>query len=110
MVENARRLGEEVTGPRLREIAAASPLVGEVRGTGMFWAIELVKDQETREPLAPYGGSSPEMNEVVSRIKSGGVLPFVNFNRIHVVPPLNISEEDLRTGLDVIERALTEPV
>jgi len=110
MVENARRLGEEVAGPRLREIAAASPLVGEVRGTGMFWAIELVKDQETREPLAPYGGSSPEMNEVVSRIKSGGVLPFVNFNRIHVVPPLNISEEDLRTGLDVIERALTEPV
>src|SRR5699024_135130 len=110
MVEDARRLGEEVTGPRLREIAAASPLVGEVRGTGMFWAIELVQDQETREPLAPYGGSSPEMNEVVSRIKSGGVLPFVNFNRIHVGPPLNISEEDLRTGLDVIARALAEPV
>ena len=110
MVENARTLGEEVVGPRLREIAQASPLVGEVRGTGMFWAIELVKDKETREPLAPYGGSSPEMNEVVSRIKGEGVLPFVNFNRIHVVPPLNITEADLRKGLDVLERALTEAV
>lgn len=81
-----------------------------MRGTGMFWAIELVSDKETREPLAPYGGSSPQMAEVLGRIRAGGVLPFANFNRIHVVPPLNISEADLVQGLDVTERALTEPV
>src|SRR5699024_1496278 len=108
MVDNAARLGEEVAGPRLREIAEASPLVGEVRGTGMFWAIDLVRDKATKEPLAPYGGSSPQMNEVIGRIKAGGVLPFANFNRIHVVPPLNVSEAELREGLDVIERALTQ--
>ena len=73
----------------------------------MFWAIELVKDQETREPLAPYGGSSPEMNQIVNGIKAEGVLPFVNFNRIHVVPPLNISEDELNQGLDVLEDVIT---
>lgn len=108
MVENAKNLGEDVVRPRLEKIMANSTHVGEVRGTGMFWAIELVKDQATREPLAPYGGASPEMNEVVAGIKAGGVLPFVNFNRIHVVPPLNISEEELNQGLDVIEDVLTK--
>ncbi|HLS32016.1 MAG TPA: aspartate aminotransferase family protein [Brevibacterium sp.] len=110
MIENAAHLGETVVGPRLREIAESSPIVGEVRGTGMFWAIDLVKDKATKEPLAPYGGSSPQMNEVIGRIKAGGVLPFANFNRIHVVPPLNVTADELREGLAVLERAFTEPV
>ncbi len=52
VIENARRIGEEVIGPRLRQLAEDSPLVGEVRGRGVFWAVELVSDQATREPLA----------------------------------------------------------
>jgi taurine--2-oxoglutarate transaminase len=108
MIENAARLGREVIGPRLEEMKAAHPSVGDVRGLGCFWAIELVKDRETREPLAPYGGSSDAMNAVLGAIRAGGVLPFANFNRIHVVPPLNIADADLRTGLDVIDRALNE--
>ena len=107
MLEHARAMGEEVVRPRLEKIMANSAHVGDVRGTGMFWAIELVKDQETREPLAPYGGSSREMNQILSGIKAGGVLPFVNFNRIHVVPPLNISEDELNQGLDVLEDVIT---
>lgn len=106
MVEHAAWLGENVIGPRLREIAAKHPSVGEVRGLGAFWAIELVKDRQTREPMAAYGGSSPEMNELVAALKSAGLLPFANFNRVHVVPPLNISEEDVRRGLDIIDAAL----
>ena len=107
MLEHARAMSEEVVRPRLEKIMANSAHVGDVRGAGMFWAIELVKDQETREPLAPYGGSSPEMNQIVAGIKAGGVLPFVNFNRIHVVPPLNISEDELKQGLDVLEDVIT---
>ncbi|MDQ0710537.1 4-aminobutyrate aminotransferase-like enzyme [Arthrobacter woluwensis] len=80
--------------------------MGDVRGSGVFWAIELVWDRETREPLAAYGGSSPEMNAVIAEIKAGGVLPFANFNRIHVVPALNIPDEQLREALAVIDRAL----
>ncbi|WP_289017387.1 aspartate aminotransferase family protein [uncultured Ornithinimicrobium sp.] len=106
MIENAARLGREVIGPRLREIAEHHPSVGEVRGLGCFWAVELVKNRETKEPLAPYGGSSPAMTELTKALKDGGVLPFVNFNRVHVVPPLNIADEDLRAGLTVLDEAL----
>ncbi|MFB0834690.1 aminotransferase class III-fold pyridoxal phosphate-dependent enzyme [Arthrobacter halodurans] len=106
MVENAERLGREVIGPALRAMAGRHPSVGEVRGTGCFWAVELVRNRETREPLAAYGGSSPEMNQVVAALKSGGVLPFANFNRIHVVPALNIDDALLREGLAVLDSAL----
>ena len=107
MVENAARLGTDIIGPALQELKAKHPSVGDVRGEGCFWAIELVTNRETREPMAPYGGSSPAMAAVTAAMKKGGVLPFVNFNRIHVVPPLNISDEDLRAGLAIIDEALT---
>ncbi|GAA1354602.1 aspartate aminotransferase family protein [Arthrobacter rhombi] len=106
MVENAARLGEDIIGPALRDMAGRHPSIGEVRGTGCFWAIELVKNRGTREPLAPYGGSSPEMNAVVAALKAGGVLPFANFNRIHVVPALNIPDELLREALAILDKAL----
>ena len=55
-------LGDDVIGPGLREIAEKHPSVGEVRGLGVFWALELVRDRDTREPLVPYnaaGGDAP---------------------------------------------------
>ncbi len=106
MVEHAASLGTEVFGPGLAELAAKHPSVGEVRGVGAFWAVELVRNRATREPLAPYGSSSPEMNELIAACKSRGLLPFANFNRIHVVPPLNISAEDARTGLAILDEVL----
>ena len=106
MVENAANLGETVFGPGLAELARKHASVGEVRGTGAFWAIEFVKNRETREPLAPYGGSSPAMNELIAACKERGLLPFANFNRIHVVPPLNITEEDARTGLGILDEVM----
>ena len=87
-------------------IAVRHPSVCDVRVIGCFWAVELVKNRETKEPLAPYGGSSPAMTELTKALKDGGVLPFVNFNRVHVVPPLNIADEDLRAGLTVLDEAL----
>ena len=106
MVENAARLGTDIIGPALRDIAAKHPSVGDVRGLGCFWAVELVTNRETREPMAPYGGSSPAMAAVTEALKKAGMLPFVNFNRIHVVPPLNIGDEDLRAGLAMLDEAL----
>lgn len=108
IVEHASSLGEQVIGPSLRELAARHECIGEVRGTGAFWAIELVSDRETREPLAPYGGSSPAMAAIVSACTQRGLLPFVNFNRIHVVPPLTITTDEAREGLDILDQALTE--
>ena len=106
LVENAKRLGDEIIGPRLAQFTAEHPSVGEVRGSGVFWAIELVKNRETREPLAAYGGSSPEMNQVVAAAKAAGLLPFANFNRLHVVPALNIPDQVLIEALDRLEQAL----
>lgn len=93
-------------GPGLRELAERHPSVGEVRGLGVFWALDLVADPATREPLAPYGGSSAAMGETLAALKAGGVLPFANFNRIHIVPPCTMSDEEARTVLEVLDGAL----
>ncbi|KIU15300.1 aspartate aminotransferase family protein [Mycolicibacterium llatzerense] len=106
IVENAARLGADIIGPALRDFAQRHPSVGEVRGAGVFWAVELVKDQTSREPLAPYGGTSDAMNAVVAFCKENGLMPFTNFNRIHVVPPCNASDDEVRTGLAILDRAL----
>ena len=106
MVAHADRIGAEVLGPGLHELAKRHPSVGEVRGLGVFWAIELVADRKTREPLAPYGGSSPAMNAVISACKSGGLLPFANFNRIHAVPACNITDAEVAEGLAILDKAL----
>ncbi|SIR90053.1 aspartate aminotransferase family protein [Williamsia sterculiae] len=107
VVGNASRIGAEVIGPGLAELADRHPSVGEVRGCGVFWALELVRDRTTREPLAPYGASSAAMNDVVAACRSGGLLPFANVNRIHVVPPCTVTAEEVREGLTVLDAALT---
>jgi taurine---2-oxoglutarate transaminase len=107
VVEHADRVGGEVLGPGLAELGDRHPCVGDVRGTGVFWALELVSDRGSKQPLAPYGGSSPEMDAVVAACKEGGLLPFANFNRIHVVPPCSVSVDEVREGLAILDEALT---
>jgi taurine--2-oxoglutarate transaminase len=106
MVANAARIGSDVLGPGLQDLAARHPSVGEVRGLGVFQAIELVANPQTREPLAPYGGSSPAMNAVMAACKSGGLLPFANFNRVHAVPPCNVTDAEVAEGLKILDDAL----
>jgi taurine--2-oxoglutarate transaminase len=72
----------------------------------VFWAVELVADRRTREPLAPYGGTSAAMNATIAACKAAGLLPFANFNRIHVVPPCTVSESEARQGLAILDHAL----
>jgi taurine---2-oxoglutarate transaminase len=106
IVENAARIGEEVLGPGLRELAARHACVGEVRGLGVFFALELVRDQATREPIAPYGGTSPAMDDLGRACKEHGLLPFVNYNRLHAVPPCNIGDDEVTEGLSILDKAL----
>ncbi len=108
VVEHAAQLGREVFGPGLAELAERHECIGEVRGTGVFWALDLVTDRATKEPLAPYGGSSPAMAAILAACRAEGLLPFANFNRIHVVPPLTISADEAREGLAMLDRALTK--
>jgi taurine--2-oxoglutarate transaminase len=106
IVENAAHVGEHALGPGLRELAEHHPCVGEVRGLGVFYALELVKDRETREPIAPYGGTSPAMDDLVRACKENGLLPFTNYNRLHAVPPCTISESEVAEGLAMLDKAL----
>jgi taurine--2-oxoglutarate transaminase len=106
VVENAARIGEDVLRPGLTEMASRHPSVGEVRGLGVFFALDLVKNRATREPIAPYGGSSPAMDDLVRACKERGLLPFTNYNRLHVVPPCTVSADEAREGLAILDDAL----
>ena len=107
IVENSAMISETVLGPGLRELQEKHPVIGEVRGLGVFWAVELVTDRATKDPLAPYGGSSPAMNEFVSECKKNGLLPFTNYNRIHVVPPCTITVDEMNEALVRLDSALS---
>ncbi|GAA3812542.1 aspartate aminotransferase family protein [Cellulomonas soli] len=103
VVENAAAIGTDVLGPGLAAIAERNALVGEVRGLGVFWAVELVADQESRTPVSPA---------IMGRIKAGmlarDVLPFVADNRVHVVPPCIVTPDEAALGLEVLGTVLDE--
>ena len=109
IIEHARRLGSEVIGPGLAALADRHPSVGEVRGLGVMWALELVRNRETREPLVPYNASGPDaapMAELANACKQAGLWPFTHFNRTHVVPPCTTSAEQVREGIAILDGAL----
>ncbi len=109
IVEHARMLGTDIIGPALEKIKAKHPSVGDVRGLGVFWAIELVKNRETREPLVPFnaaGADAKPMMDLATACKERNLWPFTHFNRMHVVPPCNTPVEDIKTGLAIIDEVL----
>jgi taurine--2-oxoglutarate transaminase len=109
VIDYARSLGEDVIGPELRALAERHPSVGEVRGLGVFWALEMVRSRETREPLVPFnaaGAAAAPMAELTAACKQRGLWPFVHFNRLHVVPPCTTSADEIREGVAILDEAL----
>lgn len=109
LLAHVRDLGERVVRPALDAIAETHPCVGEVRGRGLMWAIELVRDRSTREMLVPFnasGAAAEPMGKLVGRCHELGVWPFTHFNRLHLAPPLVITEQEVRDGLEKIDEAL----
>jgi taurine--2-oxoglutarate transaminase len=110
ILERVRSLGDDVIGPALRELAERHPSVGDVRGLGVFWALELVRDRATREPLVPFNAGGPAaapMAEILIACKARGLWPFTHFNRLHVVPPCTISPEQVKEGVAVLDEVLS---
>ncbi|WBU38143.1 aspartate aminotransferase family protein [Homoserinibacter sp. YIM 151385] len=101
IVDHARAIGHDVLGPGLAELAERHELIGEVRGRGVFWAIELVEDRATRQPLAPGA-----LGRAKQLLLERGVLPFIADNRIHVVPPCVVTADEVRQGLAAIDEVL----
>jgi taurine---2-oxoglutarate transaminase len=110
IIDHARMLGNDIIRPALEKLKANHPSVGDVRGLGVFHAIELVKNPETREPLVPYnasGAAAAPMMELVGACKKQGLWPFNHFNRIHVCPPCTTSVADVERGLAILDDVLS---
>lgn len=101
IVGNAARIGSDVLTPGLKEIAKQHDVVGEVRGVGVFQAIELVEDRESRQPLA-----AEKMGKLKAKMMDNGLLTMMVENRIHVVPPCVVTTEEAQKGLSIISDAL----
>lgn len=109
IIENARMIGNDVIGPELQKLKDKHPSVGDVRGLGVFWAIELVRNRNTRRPLVPFnaaGADAKPMVELAAACKKRGLWPFVHFNRMHVVPPCTVSPDEVREGIAIIDEVL----
>ncbi|MQY17271.1 5-aminovalerate aminotransferase DavT [Nocardia sp. RB20] len=109
ILDHVRTVGSDVLGKGLRELASRHPSVGEVRGMGFFWALELVRDPQTREPLVPFaasGAAAEPMSRVTAAAKERGLWPFVAANRLQIAPPLTTSADELRTGMGILDEVL----
>ena len=90
----------------LTDLGEQHPSVGEIRSIGLFGIIELVRDRHTKEPMAPFNGSSPEMNEFRKFVLDHGVYIYTHWHSVLIIPPLIITEEQLREGFEVLDQAL----
>jgi taurine--2-oxoglutarate transaminase len=108
IVENAAALGG-VLAEELPRLAAGHPSIGDVRGKGLFWGLELVRDRETREPLVPFNATGEAAAPVMRLAKAAmerGLYLFVHWNVIMIAPPLTITREELDEGLAVLDEVL----
>ena len=108
VVENAAEVGSYL-GDSLRGLAVRHPSIGEVRGLGCFWALELVKSRETREMLVPFNASGEAAAPVARVAKAAlerGLYLMTHWNVIMVVPPLTITRDEVDEGIAVLDEVL----
>ncbi|WP_382304698.1 aspartate aminotransferase family protein [Herbiconiux sp. UC225_62] len=100
IVENAAHIGRDLLAPGLAALAEKYPIIGEVRGVGVFWALDLVSDPETRAPLSAGG-----VGALKAALLSRGLLPFTADNRLHVVPPCVVTDAEVERALAIYDEA-----
>ncbi len=105
LVERARALGP-VMAAHLRNLGEEHPSVGDVRSIGLFGVIELVRNRRTREPMAPFNGTSPEMEAVRRHLLERGLFLYTHWHTLLLLPPLIITEQQLAKGFALLDEAL----
>jgi taurine--2-oxoglutarate transaminase len=105
LIERARRMGT-LMAQLHADLAARHPSIGAVRSIGLFGIIELVRNRQTREPMAPMNGTSPEMAALAKFFRQEGLFTFVRWHYFFTNPPLTITEEQLREAFAIIDRGL----
>ena len=103
IVENAAHIGRDILGPGLAALAAKHDVIGEVRGLGVFWALDLVSDADARTPLSAAGIAA-----LKGKLLSLGLLPFTADNRLHVVPPCVVTDAEAERALAIYDQAFSE--
>ena len=106
LIDNARRMGA-VMKELLTQLEAKHEIVGATRSIGLFGLVELVKDRTSMEPLAPFNGTSDAMKRLSKFFRDEGLYTFVRWHTFFTNPPLCVTEEEMRKGFDIIDRALT---
>lgn len=108
IVENAAEVGAYL-GERLRGLQEGHPSIGEVRGLGCFWGIELVKNRQTREMLVPFNGGGEAAVPVTRMAKAAlekGLYLMTHWNVVMAVPPLTITRDEVDEGIAALDEAL----
>ncbi len=108
VVENAAAMGEHLA-EALPKLAERHPSIGEVRGLGLFWGLELVRNRGTKEPLVPFNAGGEAAEPIVRITKAcleRGLYPFVHWNVLAITPPLTITREELDEGLEIVDDVL----
>jgi taurine---2-oxoglutarate transaminase len=109
IVENSAEMGT-VFAQKLRELQDKHPSIGDVRGLGCFWGIELVKNRETREPLVPFNATGEAFAPVARVSKAAldrGLYLMTHWNVIMVCPPLTITREEIDEGIAILDEVLS---
>lgn len=101
VVENAAKIGNGVLAEGLKNLKNKYKIIGDLRGMGVFWALELVADRATKEPL-----SALAMGKVKAQLLDKGLLPFIADNRIHVAPPCIVTEAEVKEALAIYDVVL----
>jgi len=102
IVDNARTIGTDHIGPGLADLASKHPIIGDVRGVGVFWALDLVDSRESKEPV-----SGATIAQLKKELMARGLLPFVADNRLHVVPPCVVTADEVAQALAIYDEAFT---
>lgn len=108
LIENAVAMGEYID-TRIEELKSKHPSIGDWRNQGLLGCIELVKNRETKEPMAPFNAKPDEMavmNKVAAKIKELGMYTFVRWSYIFIAPPLCVTKEQVDEGLEIISQAI----
>jgi taurine---2-oxoglutarate transaminase len=105
LIENARKMGE-IMKRLLANLQARHPSVGAVRSIGLFGLVELIRDRRTRQPMAPFNGTSDEMAALGRFFREQGLYTFVRWNYFFTNPPLCIKEAELKEAFEILDRGL----
>jgi len=105
LIDNARKMGM-IMKQIGAELQTKHPSLGAVRSIGLFGIVELVRSRKTREPMAPFNGTSEEMQALARFFRDQGLYTLVRWNSLYTNPPLCINEPQLREAFAIIDKAL----